>query len=196
MQIRKTFHFHSAHRNEKLKDKCFSLHGHTYHVTCIFNVERDIASPDISTLFADFDQVERWVKHSWDHALLICKDDPLLPSLVNHDLETKLNQKRFIFFRPTSVENLCYELFKQVIAMGYKLAELQVQETPSSTVIYTKADFDADIVEFNEVKKECYCTIDPSTRVCIVCGRSEWDWKLAKRRLKNEERAESGRTEN
>ena len=188
MQIRKTFHFHTAHRNEKLQDKCFNLHGHTYHVTCVFNVERDLVSPDISTLFSDFDRVEDWVKINWDHGMFIHERDPLLRFLLALDAEQEVPQKRYMMKRPTSVENICYELFGVVLEMGFKLDQLNIQETPSSTVIYTRADYDADIVEFNEEKKECYCTIDPSTHVCIVCGRSEWMWKLAQRRMKADEK--------
>ena len=35
--IKKSFHFHAAHRNEDLiGDRCFSIHGHTYYLDCHF----------------------------------------------------------------------------------------------------------------------------------------------------------------
>ena len=45
---------------------------------------------------------------------------------------------------PTSVENLCHLLFSEITQMGFRLALLEVQETDSSVVSYTRQDWIAD----------------------------------------------------
>jgi 6-pyruvoyltetrahydropterin/6-carboxytetrahydropterin synthase len=188
MLIKKTFHFYAAHRNEKLNDKCRSLHGHTYRLTCTFKVERDVCNPDVTTLFSEYNQIEDYLKEVYDHALLISSQDTLLSYLEAYDSEVGIVQKRVVLPRATSVENLCYDIFGRIKEMKFDLIELQIQETETSTVIYSLEDWEKDKVEFNEVKTECECVMGPN-KLCIMCGRSEWDWKLAKRRRKNEEQS-------
>ena len=50
-----------------------------------------------------------------------------------------LKLKRFDV--PTSVENLAHQLFSEISAMGFNLDRLEVQETDTSTVIYTRRDW-------------------------------------------------------
>ena len=45
---------------------------------------------------------------------------------------------------PTSVENLCHLLFTEITQMGFRLAVLEVQETDSSVIQYTREDWIAD----------------------------------------------------
>ena len=48
------------------------------------------------------------------------------------------------FDGPTSVENLCHKLFTEITQMGFRLAKLEVQETDTSIVSYTREDWVAD----------------------------------------------------
>ena len=142
MIIRKQYRFYAAHRNETLQDKCRNLHGHRYGLLCYFEVERD---GDISTLFADFDdQIEPWLKERYDHAMLINVHDPLYDSLQMHMQRTGEQLRLTEFDRPTSVENLCHRLFTEITRMGFRLAKLEVQETDSSVVSYTRDDWVTD----------------------------------------------------
>jgi hypothetical protein len=45
------------------------------------------------------------------------------------------------FEGPTSVENLAQQLFSEISALGFRLERLEVQETDTSTVIYTRRDW-------------------------------------------------------
>lgn len=191
MQIKKSFHFYAGHRNEKLKDKCFSLHGHVYRIVCVFGVERDRDNPDVSTLFSDFDIVGEMIKEKYDHSLLISAEDPLLPTLLQFDNEQRIEQKRVVLPRATSAENLCYSLFGDIVKMRFSLQVLELAETESSTVIYTKQDWEADTITFNEVKEECDCVFGGKMN-CIKCGRSSWEYKLAKRAQKNDRKQATG----
>lgn len=146
MIIRKEYKFYAGHRNETLPDKCRNLHGHRYGVVCYFEVERN---GDISTLFGDFDaKVEPWLKSQYDHALLINVNDPLYETLVGHTERTGEEFRLKKFERPTSVENLAWMLFTEITDMGFRLDRIEVRETDTSVVIYTREDWIADSRQF------------------------------------------------
>jgi 6-pyruvoyltetrahydropterin/6-carboxytetrahydropterin synthase len=42
------------------------------------------------------------------------------------------------------VENLCHKLFTEITQMGFRLAKLEVQETDTSIVSYTREEWVAD----------------------------------------------------
>lgn len=186
MLIEKKFHFYAAHRNETLFDKCRNVHGHVYRVTCSFKVQRDILNPDISTLFSQFDAVGHMLQNEFDHSMLVNKTDPVAKAVFE---ATGGYQKMVIFERPTSVENLCFELWKRITAMEFNLHELRIQETESSTVVYNQQDYEEDQKLFNAGPSPfCECTFGPNGK-CVVCGRTEFEYKLAKKRAKNAEQA-------
>lgn len=142
MIIQKQYKFYAAHRNETLQDKCRNLHGHRYGLKCFFEVERD---GDNSTLFGDFDaQIEPWLKQHYVHAMLIHVNDTLFESLQQHMLRTGETLRLKLMERPTSVENLCHLLFSEITQMGFRLSHLEVQETDTSTVSYSREDWIRD----------------------------------------------------
>lgn len=139
MIIRKQYKFYAAHRNEELDDKCRNLHGHRYGVTCHFEVER---TGSLTTLFEDFDsKIEPFLKDKYDHSMLIHDSDPLCRALELYMLETGESLKLKRFSRPTTVENLAYELFSEITEMGFRLNRLDVRETDSSVISYTREDW-------------------------------------------------------
>ncbi|MAT68349.1 MAG: hypothetical protein CMJ58_02380 [Planctomycetaceae bacterium] len=142
MIIQKTYKFYAAHRNEELSDKCRNLHGHRYGVTCFFEVER---TGSLTTLFADFDSaIEPFLSREYDHAMLIHVNDPLYRSLLRHMEEhsESLKLKRLPY--PSTVENLGHRLFTEITDMGLRLNCLEIRETDSSVVRYTRDDWVAD----------------------------------------------------
>ena len=142
MIIEKHYKFYAAHRNETLQDKCSNLHGHRYGIRCHFEVERD---GDISTLFGDFDaRIEPWLKQHYDHGMLINRNDALYESLQMHMQRTREQLKLNVFEGPTSVENLCHKLFTEITQMGFRMSRLEVQETDTSIISYSREDWVAD----------------------------------------------------
>ena len=142
MIIQKEYKFYAAHRNEMLADKCRNLHGHRYGVRCFFEVERD---GDISTLFSDFDaKIEPFLKDQYDHGMLIHVDDPLFATLRDHMERTGEDLKLNVFLRPTSVENLAHKLFTEITEFGFRLQRLEIRETDTSVVEYSRNDWVAD----------------------------------------------------
>jgi 6-pyruvoyltetrahydropterin/6-carboxytetrahydropterin synthase len=142
MLIEKHYKFYAAHRNETLQDKCRNLHGHRYAVRCFFEVERN---GDISTLFGDFDAViEPWLKQQYDHGLLIHRSDPLYHTLIDHEIRVGESLRMNVFDRPTSVENLCHKMFSEITKFGFCLNRLEVQETDTSSICYSREDWIRD----------------------------------------------------
>ena len=139
MIIQKQYKFYAAHRNQELQDKCSNLHGHRYGITCFFEVER---TGSLTTLFADFDaKIEPFLKAEYDHGMLIHTDDPLYDTLVGHMERTGETLKLKRFSRPTTVENLSHQLFTEITEMGFRLNRLEVRETDTSVVSYTREDW-------------------------------------------------------
>lgn len=142
MLIEKDYRFYAAHRNEELLDKCRNLHGHRYGLRCVFEVER---TGSYSTLFGDFDgRIEPFLKDRYDHSMLIHVRDPLYDTLLGHMARTGECLKLVEFSEPTSVENLAHRLFTEITQMGFRLARLEVRETDTSVVVYTREDWVAD----------------------------------------------------
>ena len=142
MLIQKEYRFYASHRNEELADKCRNLHGHRYGLLCYFEVERQGA---ISTLFADFDRrIEPLLKEQYDHAMLINVHDPLYETLRDHMRRTGQELKLKEFQVPTSVENLAHQLFTEITELGFRLNRLEVRETDTSVLHYTREDWIAD----------------------------------------------------
>ncbi|MEQ8667889.1 MAG: hypothetical protein RIC12_01870 [Pirellulales bacterium] len=59
-----------------------------------------------------------------------------------------------IFERPTSVENLAHQLFSEITDMGFRLNRLELSETDSSVVVYTREDWVADNRLFAPTREE------------------------------------------
>jgi len=139
MIIQKDYKFYAAHRNEELGDKCRNLHGHRYGLRCFLEVRR---TGSISTLFDDFDEkIEPLLKEEYDHAMLINVHDPLYETLCAHTRRTGEPLKLKRFTAPTSVENLAYQLFSEISAFGFRLAKVEVRETDTSVIAYTRKDW-------------------------------------------------------
>ncbi len=142
MLIQKEYKFYAAHRNEELSDKCFNLHGHRYGIRCFFEVDR---TGSFSTLFGEFDRrIEPFIKAQYDHGMLIHVGDSLYETLCDHMRRTGEKLKLKLFDRPTSVENLAHQLFGEIDAMGFRLRRLEIRETDTSVVEYTREDWKAD----------------------------------------------------
>lgn len=142
MQIEKEYKFYAAHRNEEIPGKCCNLHGHRYGIRCVFEVER---TGSYSTLFEHFDrQIEPFLKRVYDHGLLIHAGDTLYQTLQEHMTRTGEDLKLIELNGPTSVENLAFRLFSEITQMGFRLIRLEVRETDSSVLIYTREDWQVD----------------------------------------------------
>lgn len=142
MIIQKSYKFYAAHRNEQLPDKCRNLHGHRYGVDCFFEVERDGA---LSTLFGDFDaKIEPLIKQNYDHSFIVNQNDPLYETMLDHGKRTGENLRMKVLCFPSTVENIAFQLFGEITELGFFLNRLEVRETDTSVIEYTREDWVAD----------------------------------------------------
>lgn len=130
MKVIKKYHFYAAHRNEYLKTKCSSLHGHTYYVKVVIS-NNQINKGGITILFEDIDNLIDPIIESFDHSTLINSADTALLNAL-----TPLNMKLKVFDFPTSAENICRVLFENIKKIGLPVVEVYLKETTSSTVVY------------------------------------------------------------
>lgn len=146
MLIVKDYKFYAAHRNEELDDKCRNLHGHRYGIKCFFRVRR---TGSYSTLFSEFDdKIEPLLKSQYDHGMLIHVNDPLYQTLLDHQERTGEQFKLKLFFGPTSVENLAYQLFTEIRSLELPIEKIEIRETDTSVVSYSLEDWKLDREHF------------------------------------------------
>jgi len=149
MIIQKQYKFYAAHRNEELLDKCSNIHGHRYGLTCFFEVER---TGNLTTLFSDFDAlIEPLLKNEYDHGMLIHRHDLLYETLEMHAVRTGEQFRLKVLDFPTSVENVSYVLFTEIVELGFDLKRIELRETDTSVVEYTREDWVADNRRFSDL---------------------------------------------
>jgi 6-pyruvoyltetrahydropterin/6-carboxytetrahydropterin synthase len=135
-KIERKFHFHAAHRNTAIQDKCRNLHGHTYHVVVSLRMKEPDES-GVTTLFDDICKLIEPIIKEMDHTTLLKSNDPLKFFLLNLNHaypEQATTFKEFPF--ETSAENLAKYIFDEVVKTGLDPISVSLQETTSSTVIY------------------------------------------------------------
>jgi hypothetical protein len=58
------------------------------------------------------------------------------------------------FDMPTSVENLAHRLFTEITNLGFRLNRIEIQETDTSVVVYTREDWVADSRHFARIREQ------------------------------------------
>ena len=76
--------------------------------------------------------------------MLIHTADTLYETLKEHTRRTGEELRLKEFDGPTTVENLAFQLFSEITDMGFYLTKLEVRETDTSVVHYTREDWVAD----------------------------------------------------
>ena len=85
-----------------------------------------------------------YLKENFDHGMLINRHDPLYKTLLDHCERTGENFRLKVLDGPTSVENLAWVMFTEITDMGFRLDRIEIQETDTSTIIYTRDDWVKD----------------------------------------------------
>ena len=128
MKIQKKYHFYAAHRNKEAGEKCGRIHGHTYDVVCVFDLEMNGA---LTILFSDIDAKVEPIIKEYDHYFILHEKDVLCGVL---DLANE-PYKALPF--ETSAENMAMWLFNRIKReTGLNICRIELAETKSSNVIY------------------------------------------------------------
>lgn len=105
-------HFCYGHRVMNHESKCATLHGHNgviwIHATPIQGLDQLGRVVDFSVLK---EKVGQWVDHSWDHTMILFKDDTQTIELVKKAPQFK---ELFVLDKNPTAENLAHHLLWQV----------------------------------------------------------------------------------
>ena len=86
--------------------------------------------------------------------MLIHTQDPLFETLCMHQQRTGEKLRLKLFDAPTTVENLAFQLFSEISDLGFRLERLEVRETDTSVVNYTREDWVLDVRHPNRRRQQ------------------------------------------
>ena len=119
-----------GHRLLQYQGKCGRLHGHNG----LARITLQSRELDRQGMVADFDQIEkamrRYLDESFDHRLLLHREDPLVPVL-------RAAGEEFVAVdvNPTA-ENIARLIFEHARGAGFPVVEVQLVEQQGSTATY------------------------------------------------------------
>jgi 6-pyruvoyltetrahydropterin/6-carboxytetrahydropterin synthase len=129
-RVTRQIDFCYGHRLLNHTGRCRYLHGHNG------LLEVDVASTilDDMGMVVDFELVknvvEGWVDANLDHKMLLCRSDPVVPSLE------QLGEPFYLMDGNPTAENIARLIFLHARELGLSVSEVRLWETPSSCAIY------------------------------------------------------------
>lgn len=129
-RVSREIEFCYGHRLLNYPGKCRHLHGHNGRVLVVLEAE----TLDALGMLVDFGEikrkVEQWIDDNLDHNMLLCKDDPLLPVLLERG-ERVLEMDQ----NPTA-ENIARLIFDRTRESGLPVVEVILWETEKCYAAY------------------------------------------------------------
>ena len=129
-RVSREIEFCYGHRLLNYPGKCRHLHGHNGRVLVVLEAE----TLDALGMLVDFSEikrkVEQWIDENLDHNMLLCKDDPLLPVLLERG-ERVLEMDQ----NPTA-ENIARLIFDRTRESGLPVVEVILWETEKCYASY------------------------------------------------------------
>ena len=129
-KVTKQIDFCYGHRLLNYGGKCRHLHGHNG------LLEVDIESPSLDprgmvVSFTDVkDIVKGWIDDNLDHRMLLNREDPVVPLLL------QMEEPVYLMENNPTAENIARLIFDEICRRGLKLTEVRLWETPTSFVTY------------------------------------------------------------
>ena len=130
-KITKRIDFCYGHRLLEHKGKCRNLHGHNG----ILEVDIESKELDDKGMVVDFgdvkDAIKGWVDFNFDHRMVLSKDDPIAPVLMD------LNEPVYLMEVNPTAENISKHIYMIAQKQGFDVSEVRFWETPTSSATYT-----------------------------------------------------------
>lgn len=130
-KITKRIDFCYGHRLLEHKGKCRNLHGHNG----ILEVDIESIELDDMGMVVDFgdvkDAIKGWVDFNFDHRMVLSKDDPIAPVLMD------LNEPVYLMEVNPTAENISKHIYMIARKQGFDVSEVRFWETPTSSATYT-----------------------------------------------------------
>ena len=120
-----------GHRLIQYDGKCRHLHGHNGRAVIT------LEAPDLDRrgMLVDFGEikrhVQRWIDENLDHNLILCRDDPILPTLQ------ALGERVYVIEVNPTAENIARLIFEQAHEAGLPVIEVDLWETEHCHAAYT-----------------------------------------------------------
>jgi 6-pyruvoyltetrahydropterin/6-carboxytetrahydropterin synthase len=132
-RVTRTIDFCYGHRLLNYEGKCRHLHGHNG----LLEVDVEAADLDARGMVVDFgevrDQVKGWIDENMDHRMLLCREDAVVPLLID------LGEPLYLMDENPTAENIARHIFREVRRQGLQVSEVRLWETPSSYATYREA---------------------------------------------------------
>lgn len=120
-----------GHRLLNYEGKCKHLHGHNGRAVIVL----EAPSLDERGMLVDFveikQKVQRWIDENLDHNMLLCRDDPILPVLVEQ------GERVFVMDTNPTAENIARLIFDRTTEEGLPVVEVILWETEKCYAAYT-----------------------------------------------------------
>jgi 6-pyruvoyltetrahydropterin/6-carboxytetrahydropterin synthase len=120
-----------GHRLLNYSGKCRHLHGHNGRVVIVLESE----SLDSRGMLVDFveikQKVQRWIDENLDHNMLLCRDDPILPMLIER------GERVFVMETNPTAENIARLIFERTTTEGLPVVEVILWETEKCYAAYS-----------------------------------------------------------
>jgi len=129
--ITREIEFCYGHRLLNYDGKCRHLHGHNGKAVVVLQAP----SLDRCGMLVDFGEikrhVQRWIDENLDHNLLLCREDPLLPLLVER------GERVFVMDTNPTAENIARLIYEQAKSSGLPVVEVTLWETENCFASYS-----------------------------------------------------------
>ena len=131
-KVAKSLQFCYGHRLMNYDGKCRHLHGHNGTV----EIELEAGTLDAIGMVRDFteikDTVAVWLDRELDHKMLLRRDDPVLPTLL------QMNEPVFLFDTNPTAEAIAKLIFDYAQSKGFPVSEVRMWESESSFAAYNR----------------------------------------------------------
>ncbi len=135
-ELRTDAFFDSAHFLADYCGKCENLHGHRWRLEVAIGAEALQNTGDERDMVCDFGAFKHAVRtlaDEYDHTFLV--EDGTLSQATVAALEAEGFSLKMLPFR-TTAENLAKHFYDRLVANGWKVASVEVDETPNNRAVY------------------------------------------------------------
>jgi 6-pyruvoyltetrahydropterin/6-carboxytetrahydropterin synthase len=130
--VSKTFSLCYGHRLLHDSGRCRHLHGHSGRATFVLASD----GVDERGMVVHFDKLKEtvgaWIYENLDHALLLCREDPIVPALAS------LGERFFAMDENPTAENIARMLFGVAKGFGLPVASVAVWESETAAATYAE----------------------------------------------------------
>ncbi|MEK7747453.1 MAG: 6-carboxytetrahydropterin synthase QueD [Nitrospirota bacterium] len=130
-KITREIHFCYGHRLLNYSGKCRNLHGHNG------KVEVEVYSETLDSLgmVRDFGEIKKvvqtWIDETLDHKMILCKKDPILPSL------NEFKEPVFLMDDNPTAEAIAKLIYDYAQSQGLPVSSVRLWETQNSCAAYS-----------------------------------------------------------